>query len=120
MAKYARVMVFDKSGTPLKPFEVEQCRAVCNKCGAPIRWAKERAMGIRFAVDEAVYIVRPQQGYGLDKSRFMTRAGLMFVGEAQELWEPGCRIASRLHKCDNRNEDTPARVKLLPGGSRRC
>lgn len=119
MAKCARVMVFDSSGTPLKPFEVEQSRAVCKKCGAAIRWAKERAVGIRFAVDEAVYIARPVQGYGLDKSRFMTRSGRMFVGEAQELWEPGCRIASRLHKCDNRNNDIPARVKLLPGGKRR-
>lgn len=119
MAKYARVMVFDTSGTLLKPFEVEQSRAVCKKCGAAIRWAKERTVGVRFAMDEAVYIVRPVQGYTLNKSRFMTRSGRMFAGEAQELWEPGCRIASRLHKCDNRNNDTPARVKLLPGGKRR-
>lgn len=119
MAKYARVMIFDTDGTPLKPFDMEKSNAVCKKCGAAIRWAKEDTVGIRFAVDEEIYIVRPVQGYGLDKSRFITRTGRMIVGEAQELWEPGCRIACRLHKCNNRNEDTPARVKLLPGGQRR-
>lgn len=115
MAKCARVMVFDINGTPLKPFPLPEAKATCKKCGAPIRWAKDGTVGVRLAVDKDIYIVQVVESFNPEYRKYITAGGDVVSGRPHKRGFAGCRVAYRLHKCEESENEDRAEVRILPG-----
>lgn len=114
-----KVMVFDISGTPLKPFKLPEAKAICKKCGAPIRWAKDGTVGVRLAVDKDIYIVQVANEFNPEYRKYITPDGDVVSGRPHKRGFAGCRVAYRLHKCEDCESGSRAEVRILPGEKRR-
>lgn len=107
-----KVTLFFENGTPLKPFPLPKTNGVCKKCGAAVRWAKDKTVGVRMALDEDVYIIRPAEGFGIGCRKFLTRSGDIIAGEPVLRGSKGCRVGYRVHKCEDSGKECRAEVRI--------
>lgn len=108
-----RVVVFNESGMPLKPIVLTPARDCCKRCGAKIRWAKDATVGIRLAVDEDLYIVRPVEGFNGRGRRYITMQGDVICGEPLPRGAKGCYLTYRLHDCNDRDNESRADIRKI-------
>lgn len=107
-----KVSVFCQDGRPIKPFYTPKANSVCKRCGAAIRWAKDKTVGVRMPVDEDVYIVQPVSGFGIGYRKYITRGGDIISGEPMARGSKGCRVCYRVHKCGESSRESRAEVRL--------